>query len=88
MALHGEFVADCVIFLTHQLGERSIDAFNKFGLDVATREIPAVVLLGEKQAHLKSQLQLAAHRVSLALPLRMKELRATLLQLLGPANPA
>ena len=48
----------------------------------------AVVLLGEKQGHLKSQLQLAAHRVALSMPLRMKELRTTLLQHFGPAKPA
>jgi len=88
MALHGEFVADCVIFLTHQLGERSVDGFNKFGLDVATRDIPAIALLGEKQEHLRSQLQLSPQRVTLSMPLRMKELRATLLQLMGPAKTA
>lgn len=88
MALHGEFVADCVIILTHQLGERAVDGFNKFGLDAATRDLPAIVLLGEKQGHLQSQLQLNAHRVVLSMPLRMKELRSTLLTLLGPAKPA
>ena len=65
-----------------------MDGFNKFGLDAATRDLPAIVLLGEKQGHLQSQLQLNAHRVVLSMPLRMKELRSTLLTLLGPAKPA
>ena len=39
--------ADCVVFSTGDLGESALEAFNAFGEGEATRNIPAVLLLGD-----------------------------------------
>ena len=37
--------ADCVIFSTSSLGEDALDAFNEFGDQPATQQVPAILLL-------------------------------------------
>jgi len=76
--------ADCVIFCTQSLGESALEAFNEFGSQPVTQEIPAVLFVDPKQGHLIKAAQLAPHRVMLQAPLKVRELREALQKLLRP----
>jgi serine/threonine-protein kinase len=73
--------ADCVIFSTGELGESALQAFNRFAEGEATREIPAVLLLGENQLNWKEQAKLAEHRAVLAMPIKLRQMREVLAKL-------
>jgi serine/threonine-protein kinase len=75
--------ADCVIFSASQLGSLAVEAFNQFGVDDHTKEIPAMLLVDKRQSQLISEAQVGTHRKLVELPLKVRELRAALLQLLG-----
>lgn len=75
-------VADCAIFSAQAIGASAMESFNELGEDDRTRSIPAVLLLDESQRGWKSQISEAAHRVVLTMPITMKQLRATLAQLI------
>lgn len=78
-----QHVADCVIFSALDLGMSAVSAFNDFGADDVTREMPAVLLLDQKQQHYAAEAQLAPHRVTVAMPLKVKDLRQTLMKLMA-----
>lgn len=80
--------ADCVLFSTPDLAAEAVEAFNQFGSNETTASIPAILLVDQKQRSLIQRAHLASHRVILALPLRVRELRATLVKLLASETPA
>ncbi len=69
--------ADCVVFSTGELKEAALEAFNEFGMHPETRDVPAILMLGEKQAAYQEHAKLSEHRVALAAPLKLKEFRET-----------
>ncbi len=77
-----QHVADCVIISALDLGSAAVEAFNHFGTDDVTRDLPAILLIDQKQPHLAAEAQVAAHRVLMSMPLKVKELRQTLMKLL------
>jgi serine/threonine-protein kinase len=79
-----EKVADCVIFCTGDIGPSGLEAFNRFANDEKSRDIPAVLLLGSSQATWKAKASAAAHRVVVTMPIKLKEFRATLAELILP----
>ena len=81
---HDARVADCVMFCAPDLGEAAVDAFNEFGARSATKDIPAILFVDSRQGELTKTAQLADHRVLLSTPLKVRELRETLLKLLRP----
>jgi serine/threonine-protein kinase len=70
-----EHVADLAVFSTVELGEAALEAFNQFGQGERTREIPAILLLGEKHRPWAKRGKLAAHRLAATMPLKMRQLR-------------
>ena len=76
-------LADCVVFSCKDLGAASLEAFNRFGTDEATKHLPAILLLGERQQAWKKKAQLADHRVALSMPIRLKQFLAVLGKLLS-----
>lgn len=76
--------ADCVVFSTGSLGGDALKAFNSFGENEQTREIPAILLLGEKQRKWKSKAKLADHRVAAAMPIKLRQLRSLMETLVPP----
>ena len=70
--------ADCVVFSTQELKEEALEAFNEFGQHPETRDVPAILMLGEQQNDFQQRARLASHRVALAAPLRLKEFRETI----------
>lgn len=81
--------ADCVLFGAAELGNLAVDAFNRFGSDDHTAHIPALLLVDRRQQHIIRAAQRAPHRRLLALPLKVRELRAALVNLLAgrPRRP-
>lgn len=74
--------ADCVMFCCPTLGDAALDAFNKFGTLPETKHVPAILFVDGKQDDLKRGALLGPHRVAMSAPLKLKELRQTLLRLL------
>ena len=76
--------ADCVVFCTTEMGENALDAFNKFGADSHTRDIPAILFVEQRHPELLKLAQLSDHRAILMSPIKVRELRELLLKLLNP----
>ena len=74
--------ADCAIFSTQDLGADALAAFNRLGAMEATAEIPAILLVDQRLKGISQAAQTAGHRVLLSMPLRLKELRDKLRELL------
>lgn len=75
--------ADCVIFGAAELGTLALEAFNRFAEDDHTSAIPAMLLADRRQSKIISEARRGPHRVLLALPLKVRELRAGLMKLLA-----
>ncbi len=75
--------ADCVIFSASELGGLALEAFNQFAADEHTCSIPSILLADKRQAHIIQGARRGANRKLLALPLKVRELRAALIQLLA-----
>ena len=79
-----EKLADCVVFCTGDLGEPALKAFNQFGKNERTQKIPAVLLVGGSQAAWKAKAEVADHRTVVHMPIKLKQFRAALNQLMSP----
>ncbi|TWT98589.1 serine/threonine-protein kinase [Stieleria varia] len=75
--------ADCVIFGCAELGTLALEAHNQFANDEHTRNIATILLADRKQARIISEAQRGENRRMLALPLKVRELRAALMQVLA-----
>lgn len=78
-----EAPADCVLFSAPELGAAALEAFNDFGLNAHTANIPAILLVDRKQQFVIRNAQLGPKRMMLAMPLKVRDLRVALLRLLG-----
>ncbi|MFN3190510.1 MAG: protein kinase domain-containing protein [Aureliella sp.] len=78
--------ADCVLFSAPELGAAALEAFNQFGEDEHTAHIPALLLVDRKQQFVIRNANVAPHRKMLAMPLKVRELRASLIRLLTSSD--
>ena len=76
--------AHCVIFSTAEIGEEALEAFNQFARGTATRELPAVLLLGPSQADWIERAELAEHHIAVQMPIPFREFRQRLAELVPP----
>lgn len=74
--------ADCVLFSSPELSATALDAFNQFGSDAHTADIPAILLVDRKQQFIIRNAKVGPKRMMLAMPLKVRELRTALLRLL------
>jgi serine/threonine-protein kinase len=74
--------ADCIIFCAQNLGEDALHVFNEFAQHEPTKDVPAVLFLDKAQGGMLKEAQVAPHRVTLSMPLKVRELRETLNRLL------
>ncbi|MGB1927204.1 MAG: protein kinase domain-containing protein, partial [Rubripirellula sp.] len=74
--------ADCVVFGAAELGGIALEAFNRFGTDEHTSEIPSILLVDRRQTTILKAARRGPKRKLLALPLKVRELRAALKQAL------
>ncbi|HBV62780.1 MAG TPA: serine/threonine protein kinase [Rhodopirellula sp.] len=77
-----DFPADCVIFGASELGTLALEAFNKFASDAHTCDIPSILLVDKRQSHIINGAHRGANRKLLPLPLKVRELRTALMNLL------
>ncbi len=75
--------ADCVIFGAAELGNLALEAYNQFANDEHTSNIPTILLVDNKQAHIIERARRGPSRKLLALPLKVRELRNALISLLS-----
>lgn len=74
--------ADCVVFSAAELGGLALEAFNQFASDEHTSEIPSILLVDRRQTSIIKGARRGPKRKLLALPLKVRELRAALKQAL------
>lgn len=80
---------DCVVFGTAELGRAALDAFDQFAENYKTKNVPAILLIDQKNRSVAQRAKLAPHRVVVYMPLKFREFRATLKNLLaGAPQPA
>lgn len=82
-----EPLADCVIFSTGELGDAAVEAFNALGEAEATRQVPAILLVDRGNKDQIRQAHTQEHRILLPLGLKIRQLRASLQQLLQQRAP-
>ncbi len=75
--------ADLVIFSAAELGSLALEAHNVFASNEHTAEIPTVLLVDRRQERIIKEATRGPHRKLLALPLKVRELRGALAQLLA-----
>lgn len=83
-----EPLAHCVIFSANELGDEAVDAFNEFGNVEEIKDIAAILLVDRQN---KAQIKRAAtsdRRIVLPLGIKIKQLRAKLLQLFQEDEPS
>ncbi|MEM7560259.1 MAG: protein kinase [Planctomycetota bacterium] len=78
-----EAPADCVLFSAPELGVSALEAFNQFGTEAHTADIPALLLVDRKQQFIIRNADTGPKRKMLAMPLKVRELRAALIRLLA-----
>lgn len=74
--------ADCVLFGASELGVLAMEAFNQFASDEHTADIPAILLADHRQTQVISNAVTDEKRQLLSLPLKVRELRNALKELL------
>jgi serine/threonine-protein kinase len=72
--------ADAVLFTTGGNGRSALEAFNRFGRESTTRDLPAVLLLDQIHRDWQDDAKVAEHRVVAKMPIKMRELREALLE--------
>ncbi len=82
----GDPPADCVLFSAPELASSALDAFNEFGENPHTAHIPAILLVDRKQQFIIRNAKVNSKRTMLAMPLKVRELRASLIRLLKSSN--
>ena len=78
-----ELPADCVIFGASELGSLAVEAHNQFAEQEHTTHIPTIVLADHRQSQVIGGVKRGEHRKILPLPLKVRELRGALHQLLA-----
>jgi len=76
--------ADCLIVSTHALGAAAVEAFNSLSSDPFLAEVPAILLLGSKQADLASAAHCDDRRRLVQMPVGTEEVDRLLADLLLP----
>ncbi len=83
-----EPLADCVIFSAGELGDDAVDAFNALGESDVTRHVPAILLVSRANKEQIRRAKVDHHRILLPMGLKIKHLRAKLVQLLREEEPS
>ncbi len=74
--------ADAIIFSTGGVGKPAVEAFNRFGQEERTRQIPAVLLLDKRHRGWRDEADVAPHRVVVTMPIKLRQLRDVIRQLM------
>lgn len=84
---YNEPAADCVVFGTAELGAVALNAFNVFATDESTKNLPAILLVDQRQkAQVMQEAKLDSNHVVVTLPLKFRQFRAQLKELLAATS--
>jgi serine/threonine-protein kinase len=72
--------ADVILFTTGSNGRAALEAFNRFGQETTTRDLPAVLLLDQLHHSWEDEAKVAEHRSVAKMPIKMRQLREVLLE--------
>jgi serine/threonine-protein kinase len=76
---------DCVLLSAVELGESALTAFNGMSDDPKLEDLPAMLLLDAPQKAWQKEAKISSSRLVVAMPLTMKQLLASLAQLIPSA---
>lgn len=74
---------DCVVFSTQELGPKAVVAFNRLAENRNTASLPSILLIDKRRAGLVEAAKADGQHVLLSMPLKIRSLRAKMLQLLA-----
>jgi len=80
-------LVDCMIFSTPEIGRPALDAFNRLAEQDFSRNMRAILMLGEAHRKWEKAAQASEIRKILHMPLKLKELRAALASLIEQDVP-
>ena len=75
--------ADIVLFTTGINGRPALEAFNRFGQESVTRDVPAILLLDENHLSWEDEAQVSQHRIVAKMPIKMRQLRELIVHAIG-----
>lgn len=75
--------ADVLLLSTGHLGQPVVEAFNRLGVEASTKNVPAVLLLGETHGGWAKHAQTGKHRGVLKMPVKSSQLRQAILKVLN-----
>ena len=78
-----DLAAQCILFNAQSLGLRAVRAFNDFSQYRGLRDVAAVLILEAGQADWIESAMLRPNRVIMTMPIKVKELREIMTQILG-----
>lgn len=74
---------DCVVISAINLGNDALDFFNNVGQQANTKDLPMLLLVDQRQTHIVERAQVGENHRIIAMPLKVRELRETILQLIN-----
>lgn len=74
--------ADVLLLSTGHIGYPAIEAFNRLGIEAATKTVPVILLLGDQHKAWAKEVTVDKHRIILQMPVKSRELRQAILKVL------
>jgi len=78
--------ADVLLLSTAHIGHAAVDAFNRLGIEAATKTVPVVLLLGDQHKAWAEDAAVGKHRAILQMPVKSRELRYAILKVLNHSD--
>ena len=78
--------ADVTLFCGATIGSAAVDAFNRFGEDLSTRDKPALLLLEEHQSAWVGESNTSDHRGVVVMPIKLRAIREAVLSALNAVS--
>ena len=79
-------MADVLLISSGKLGEEALEAFQRLPSGPSTREVPAVLLLGDEQGGWAERVETRPHRTVLAMPVKGSALRQAVLGVMNSSG--
>ena len=74
---------NCLLVCTAELGRAGLQIFNAMADEALTSDLPAILLVESGHEHLAREAKLADHRGMMQMPVKIKKLRSSLIQLMS-----
>lgn len=75
--------AHVLLLSTGNLGRGALDAFNRLGSEPRTKDVPAVLLLGDQHGAWQAEAQLDKHHAVVSMPIKSRALCRVILQVIS-----